>query len=127
MPRHKQPREVVELKGATRHDPQRYAKQVPKSETPLGEAPDWLTVEAKPVWFELKTYALPCVMTGDDRMAHATLSELVAEFRANPREMSAARIGQMVGLLGRLGMSPADRQKLGKTAAAEANPFDSFN
>jgi phage terminase small subunit len=126
MPRHKQPREVAELKGATKKDPQRYRKQTPKSEHALGEIPAWLSAGAKVVWFELEAYAASGVLTGADRMVMATLSELVAEFREGPREMSAARIGQMVGLLGRLGMSPADRQRLGTVKQPEGNPFEDF-
>jgi hypothetical protein len=66
------------------------------------------------------------VLTGADRIVMEALSELVAEFRDNPREMPAARIGHMIGLLGRLGMSPADRQKLGTEKQKEGNPFDEF-
>lgn len=127
MPRHKQPRELAELKGATRHDPQRYRLESPKSEHPIGDAPDWLSAEAQAVWFELQTYALPGVLTGADRMVMAALAELQAEFRKSPSEMPAARIGQMIGLLGRLGMSPADRQKLGSPKKPEGNEFDQFN
>lgn len=127
MPRHAQPREVAALKGADRKNPQRYRKQPPKAEAPLGAMPDWLTTEARVVWFELEAYALPGVLTAADRLVMAALAELQAEFRANPREMSAARIGQMVGLMGRLGLSPADRQKLGTEKKEAGNPFDEFN
>lgn len=127
MPRHKQPREVADLKGAARKHPERYRAEPPKVEAPIGNAPDWLTAEARLVWFELETYALPGVLTAADRLIMAALSELQAEFRANPREMPAARIGQMVGLMGRLGLSPADRQKLGTVKPQEGNPFEAFN
>ena len=126
MPRHKQPREVAELKGAVRHDPQRYENEPPKSTLPLGDMPEWLTEAAKPVWFELEAYAAAGVLTGADRIVLGALAELVAEFREGPRDMPAARIGQMVGLLGRVGMSPADRQKLGGPKKPEGNPFDEF-
>lgn len=126
MPRHIQPREVAELKGADRKNPQRYTLEPAKSSLPLGAIPEHLTEEAKAVWFELETYAAAGVLTGADRIVLATLSELVAEHRADPRKMPANRIGQMVGLLGRLGMSPADRQKLGKPKEKGRDPFSDF-
>lgn len=124
MPRHKQPREVAEVKGATRHDPQRYKVDPAKSSLPLGQIPEWLSESAKSVWFELETYAAAGVLTGADRIVLATLSELIAEFKEGPRKMPAARIGHMVGLLGRLGMSPADRQRIGVEKKKDAG--DSF-
>lgn len=124
MPRHKQPREAAELKGADKRNPQRYRTDPAKSSLPLGQIPEWLSEQAQAVWFELETYAAKGVLTGADRMALATLSELVAEFREAPRKMPAARIGHMVGLLGRLGMSPADRQRIGVEKPKDAG--DSF-
>jgi phage terminase small subunit len=126
MGRHAQPRELAELKGATRHDPQRYRTDPPKSGLPIGNAPDHLSSDAQSVWFELETYALNGVLTGADRLMLETLSVLVAQFRADPEGFSAAKMGHMIGCLARLGMSPADRQKLGVAKQAEANPFDEF-
>lgn len=126
MARHAQPRELAELKGAPRHDPQRYRKEPPKNERPLGSIPEHLTAEAKAVWFEVEEYLLPGVMTAADRLVMEMLCELVAEFRKSPRDFPTNRIGQLVGCLGRLGMSPADRQKLGAEKKPEANSFDDF-
>lgn len=123
---HAQPREVAKLKGADKVHPERYRKEVPKHETPLGSMPAHLTEKAKAVWFELEAYALPGVLTASDRLVMETLAELVSEFRVCPAEFPTARIQAMLSCMGRLGMSPADRQKLGTEKAKEANPFDAF-
>jgi phage terminase small subunit len=126
MARHAQPREVAELKGATRHNPQRYVSETPKNDRPLGAMPDHLTPEAKAVWFEVEEYLLPGVMTAADRLVMEMLCELLAEFRAGPKEFPANRLGHLIGCLARFGMSPADRQKLGTEKPKEGNPFDQF-
>ena len=126
MPRHTQPRELAELKGATRHDPQRYKGEIPKNASPLGDIPAHLSPHAKAVWFELDSYALPGVLTASDRLVMETLATLVADFRKAPSEFPTARIQAMLSCMGRLGMSPADRQKLGTEKPKEGNPFDAF-
>lgn len=126
MARHAQPRELAELKGATAHDPQRYREEPPKSDIPLGNAPEHLNEAQKAVWFELATYALPGVMTGADRLVLETLTVLVTQFRSDPEGMPAPKMGHMIGCLARLGMTPADRQKLGVAKAPEENPFERF-
>lgn len=126
MARHAQPREVAELKGATRKNPQRYRKTPPACEQPLGTAPDHMGEHAKACWFEIETYAPSGVLRGADRLLLEIASELLAEFRADPEAFPAARLGHLVGCLARLGMSPADRQKLGVEKAKEENPFAAF-
>src|SRR5690606_10751827 len=83
MARHAQPREVAELKGATRKNPQRYRKTPPACEQPLGTAPDHMGEHAKACWFEIETYAPSGVLRGADRLLLEIASELLAEFRAD--------------------------------------------
>lgn len=126
MARHPQPREIAELKGATRVHPERYRKDVPAVEQPLGEAPAHLSATAKAIWFEIEGLAPIKVLKGADRVALEILATLLEEYRAAPSEFSAAKIGHVIGLLARLGMTPADRQKLGTEKPPEGNPFDEF-
>lgn len=126
MARHAQPREVAELKGATRKNPQRYRNDPPVSDLPLGEAPGHLTEAEAACWFELETYAPRGVLKGADRLLLEMTSVLLSEFRDHKRDFSAAKFSQLVSCLARLGMSPADRQKLGATKPADGNEFDEF-
>lgn len=126
MARHPQPREVAELKGATRVHPERYRKQPPEVAHELGEAPAHLSAEAQRCWFEIATYAPVGVLKGADRLSLEVLSNLLAEYRGDPEAFAVGKYTHLVGLLARLGMSPADRQKLGAEKPPEGNEFDEF-
>jgi len=117
---------MAALKGADRKDPQRFRerKAAPKSELPLGNAPDDFNEQQKAAWFEFSAYAIPGTMTGADRVALETASVLLAEFRTNRAEFPAAKYGRLFQYLSAFGMTPVDRQKLGAVAPDEdANPF----
>lgn len=126
MSRHAQPREVAELKGALRKHPERYRKQPPAVDLPLGNAPDHLSDDEKNMWFEIETYAPRGAWTGADRLTVELLAVLYSEFRKDSVNIRVAKIGQIVSCLARLGMTPADRQKLGTEKAPEGNPFEAF-
>lgn len=126
MARHAQPREVAELKGAHKKDPQRYRGETPKANLPLGEAPDHMNGKAQSCWFELSTYALPGVLTGADRVMLEMASNLLAEYRVDPTEFSVGKYTHLIGLLARFGMSPADRQKLSVDKPKEDNPYENL-
>jgi phage terminase small subunit len=127
MARHPQPREVAELKGATKHDPQRYRKQPPAVDQPIGSAPAHMTEAARKVWFELETYAPRGVLTGADRVALEMLSNLLSEYREDPVAFKVGKYPALIGCLARLGMTPADRQKLGVEKPKDDDvAFDEF-
>lgn len=126
MARHAQPREVAELKGAHKVHPERYRKEPPAVEHDLGNAPAHLAEDAKAVWFEIATYAPINVLKGADRMLLEVTANAFALYRRNPDEFPANRLGHLIGCLARLGMSPADRQKLGVEKPKEADDFSEF-
>jgi len=126
MGRIPQPREVAELKGATRHDPQRYRKEPAKSEYALGQPPDYMAADAKAAWFELETYTAKGVLTGGDRMVLELTASLIAHFRRDPEGFSSSKTAQLIGCLARLGLTPADRQKIGFEKPKDENPFDAL-
>lgn len=126
MARHAQPRELAELKGAVKHDPQRYKGEAIKSEQPLGTAPEHLSEHAKAVWFEIEAHSLPGVLTGADRFVMEIASTLLAEYRIDPAEFAVGKYTHLVGILARLGLSPSDRQKFTKDSGSKGNEFDDF-
>lgn len=127
MARHAQPRELAELKGAAKHDPQRYRNEVPKSDVPLGNAPDDMSDGEKAAWFEISCRAIPGVLTHADGFMVELAASLLAEYRENRREMVTSRIQLLVGVLARLGLSPSDRTKLGMESPKEENHFDNLD
>lgn len=111
MARHPQPREMAELTGATAKDPQRY-KDSSKSELPLGPAPGYMTDEQKACWDELSFYAIPGVLTGADKQILEVVSNLLAEYRQEPKDFAIGKYTHLIGGLARLGMTPSDRRHI---------------
>ena len=109
---HTQPREVAVMKGALKTHPDRYRNAVPKNKRPFGHPPKHLPDAAKAIWFEFEEYSLPGVLTAAERPTFELLCLLFAEFREDPRKFPAPKLNTIVGCLGRLGMTPADRQKI---------------
>lgn len=126
MARHAQPREVAALKGATRRNPQRYRKEPPATDMPLGDAPPHMGDAARACWFEISTYAPRGVLKGADRLMLELTSNLLAEYRQSPTDFAVGKYTHLIGCLARLGMSPADRQKLGTEKPKEENEFNAF-
>lgn len=111
MPRLHKIREIADLDGSRKHDPQNYPGEVIKNETPVGDPPKHMSAKARKIWRELCANSLPGVMTAADRLSLEVFCVLVAEFREDPKEFPAAKIGHMTKLINRFGMSPADRQQ----------------
>src|SRR5690606_38282335 len=128
MARVPQPREVAELKGATRHNPQRYRTEPAKSSLPLGAAPEGFAGAELRAWVELETYAAAGVLTAAERPLLELTCRLMAEMRTNFAQMPSARITALISCLARLGLTPADRQKVGMPKGEkERDPFADFN
>jgi hypothetical protein len=113
MGRHKQPREVAELKGATKVNPERYRNEVPKSTAPFGKYPSKRTKVPAECWAEIANECIPGVLTGADRFMVEIAADLLAEYRTDPPGFAVGKYRTLVGLFGRFGMSPSDRSRLG--------------
>ena len=109
---HTQPREVAVIKGHLKTHPDRYRNAVPKNRQKLGQPPKHMSEVAKGIWFEFEEYSLPGVLTAAERPTFELLCTLFAEFRADPLKCPAPKLNTIIGCLGRLGMTPADRQKI---------------
>lgn len=127
MARIPQARELAELKGATRKNPQRYRKQPAKSELPLGEPPEYFKGEELRAWMELEAYAAAGVLTAGERPVLELTCRLMAEMRTDYKTMPSSRITALISCLARLGLTPADRQKVGiDNGKPEEDEFASF-
>jgi hypothetical protein len=123
MPRNTTPVEIAKIKGMQSLHPERYLDSIPKSDLPLGLPPKRLTDEAQECWWEISFYAIPGIMTGADRLLLETLSNHLAEYRKDPNKYPVNKVQQMITTLGRFGMSPSDRTKLGQPLKPKDNPF----
>jgi len=120
----KQPLALAILKGADKKDPQRYRDPTAQSDEPLGDHPG-LSGHALKAWRDLEKNSIPGVLTGADRFMMEIAATLLGEFRDDPSEFAVGKYGQLISCLARLGLSPADRQKVRAPEKPKSN--DGFN
>lgn len=149
MGRPRKPTEMLELSGAFKKDPQRRRPPGVKETRPLGEPPSRLPIDVVPYWHEIASMVPSGVLTISDRWASeiiarlmqksargadddvaclelAKLAELspVETRRLLARErISGAELSTLSSLLGRLGMTPADRTRLSIPIEKPRNKF----
>ena len=119
----RQPRELALLKGAHKVNAARYAEEVPKSDLPFGEPPAHMPQDARDVWAEIESLAIPGVLTGADRLTFEIMCNTFAEYRRDPENFQTARITALLAMLSRFGMSPADRNRLAAPAKPKSKTF----
>src|SRR5690606_1990439 len=122
------PTNVLELKGAFKKDPQR-KREDPEHSGKLKAAPPHLGEHEKEIWKEIVKAAPKDVITESDRFMLELCCILLSQFRLDPVEFPAAKLIRLEAMLGKFGMSPADRAKVagpGKKDKAPSNPFASL-
>lgn len=123
MARPRKPTNVLELKGAFKKNPQRARKDA-ETVGPLSEPPAHLGGAALHAWNEIAQHAPLDVLTDSDRIALEVAANLLAQFREDPVDFPATKLVRLEALLGKFGMTPADRAKVGsKPERPKGNPF----
>jgi hypothetical protein len=112
MGRPRKPTAVLELTGAFRKDPQRKRTEPPTT-GPLGDPPEHFTAEQDAMWHELASVCPPGVLTRSDRCLVEIAVVLMLQFRKQGAHMSSSDFNQLVSVLSRMGMRPADRSRVG--------------
>lgn len=112
MPAVRKPTAILEASGAYKHDPRRRRHGEPDSGRGVGPAPEWLAQDARAIWDEIVADCAPGVWQSGDRGFLAALSELLARFRRDPTGFGTKSMTQLLGMLARAGMTPADRSKV---------------
>ncbi len=112
MPAHRKPTALLKSSGSFDHNRSRYATRLgePKPTGPLGAPPKHFDKEHAALWKELAQAAPPGVLTNSDRWLVELACSLMHQLRAGTA--SAAALAQLTTLLGKMGMSPADRNKV---------------
>ena len=126
MGRTPQPLEVAKLKGAIKHDPQRYRNVPTGSAFEIGKPPARMGAQAKLMWFEIIGEAPPGLLTASERKLLEVLSNLFVDYLADPASFSAAKLAAMDNRFGQLGMSPTARRKIAVDKKPEENEFNVF-
>jgi phage terminase small subunit len=119
MARPRTPTKLLEQRGAFKHDPQRKERRQaePKPTGALGEPPEYFTDELHGIWCEMETNCPVGVLTNADRWLVELACQLMLKFRTIgllPKVgMTGAELSQLVICLSRMGMTPADRSRVG--------------
>jgi phage terminase small subunit len=110
MARPRTPTAVLELRGSFKTHPSRKRPDEPRPTGKLGDPPPHLGEAALAAWHEIVGMAPPGVLTSADRWAVEIAAGLMAQFRAG--DLLPAGVGHLRGILGRMGLTPADRAGL---------------
>ncbi|MBB5420794.1 hypothetical protein [Paraburkholderia atlantica] len=123
MARPRTPAKVLEMRGAYKRNPGR-RREEPATAGPIGDAPDYFNAAELVAWFDITSWAPRDVLTASDRLTVELAARLLADSRANWAEFTAAKLARLEAMLGKFGMSPADRSKvMGGGQKKADNPF----
>lgn len=115
MTRNRKPVEIHELNGSYNKNPQRRLPPPPKSNQPAGDPPEHLDQIEAVIWHEALRLVPHGVITEADRYMLALFCQL--EKKARKGSLTAIERGQMISLLARMGMTPADRSRISPVPA----------
>ena len=123
MARPRTPTNVLDARGSFKKHPER-KRQDAETSGPLGAAPAHIDGGVLRAWTEIADSAPLDVLTNSDRISLEIAANLLAQFRSKPDEFPAAKLVRLEALLGKFGMTPADRAKVGgKKSEPKGNAF----
>ncbi len=117
MPTPRKPMALRELHGTASDHPGRQNQNQPEPTRGIGPADNGRHVNGlnhneQLIWDEIVGISYAGVLGEADRIALEMMCRLINEMRTNFADMTAAKITQLSGLLGRFGMTPSDRTKI---------------
>ena len=123
MPKPRTPSAVLEARGAFAHNPDRKREDFQSGEFDKS-APEYFSPGQVAVWNEIVCLLPPSVLQATDRLAVELTARLVARFRSQEdADVSMAQVAQIRTALASLGMTPADRSRVGAIKPPAVNPF----
>jgi hypothetical protein len=127
MARPRTPSALLELNGTFESHPgrKRAREREPKPSEPLGPPPTHLQEQEAAVWLELSGLMPYGVATNLDRPTFEIACCLLTKFRYSRGTMSGAQMSLLATLLGRFGMSPAERSRI-TVPEAKNDALDEF-
>lgn len=108
MPAPRKPAAVQELSGAWQKNPQRRREEFEAGD--IGDCPKHLTKEQKATWREIAGLFPEGVLQRTDRVTLETMACLLVKQRQD--DITNAERGQLIKLLGQMGMTPTERSKV---------------
>lgn len=123
MARPRTPSNVLEMRGAYKKDPKRARNDEPAPEGDIGPCPGYFGQDQIEAWENIVETCHLGVLCRADRLAVEQAAVLLAGFRKNPDEVKSSDRSMYLTLLGRFGMTPADRSKVVAPKKPAVNPF----
>ncbi|MCW7542004.1 hypothetical protein OOT46_29845 [Aquabacterium sp. A7-Y] len=125
MAKSRTPSNVLALRGAFKKDPARgRARQnEPDSNGDVGEPPASMDEEVKACWREIMSLTHPGVVCKADRLALEMAAHLLHQLRQANWLMPPGLLTRYETLIGKFGMTPADRSKVSAPKKEDDNPF----
>lgn len=123
MTRPRKPTAVLELCGAFKKDPKRGAARAdePKPVGEIGDPPDGLTEAVREAWIELRSLAHAGTLSPADGPFLLYAAKVWAQVKA--ADFVDPKLGvRFESILGRLGMTPADRSRVAALKPKAAVP-----
>jgi len=123
MARPRTPTNVLKMNGAFDKNPQREREDPDTGK--LKSCPAHIPEAQQEIWKEIVKAAPKNVLTEADRFGLEICCALLNQFRLDPVEFPAAKLVRLEALLGKFGMTPADRAKVAGPAQKkpQGNPF----
>ena len=123
MGRQKKPTALKVAGGTDKRNKQRHNQNEPDCIGVLGPPPDHLDDEQKELWDELHGLVHDKVAGQADRIAFEIMVVLLHDFRKYYVDFSGAKLARLEAMLGKFGMTPADRTKIVVPKAKKQNAF----
>lgn len=120
----RKPQALREIQGTSKDHPDRQNADQPVPVRGIGPAHNSLNEYEQNIWDEVVGISYAGVLGEADRIALEMMCRLIAEMRLDFVEMTAAKITQLSGLVGRFGMTPSDRTKIVIPKGTKQNDFE---
>ncbi len=127
MGRKRKPTNVLRMEGAFKRNPKRGRARAnePVPDPELGAPPDYFDDAQKACWVELSGIMPPGVIAKSDRIIVEITARLLAQYRT-AEGLPAMMMRQLTSALSSLGLTPADRSKVGVVPRSQGSGWDNF-
>src|ERR1700733_2361835 len=114
MPAHRKPLHILALNGTIKDHPGRYANRTVPVACPagIGDPPAHLSVARKNIWRELVGQLAEGHLQSADRFLLEIVTHLMARLRNRKTLITKGEESLLMHALSKLGLKPADRQKV---------------
>lgn len=130
MPGIRKTRAQHEASGAVAKNPQRFRDDPhtpPAPKAPIKKAPRHLTEEQQKVWREIVSQAPEGLLGSCDGIMIELAVRLTVKMRTLPDKWTSTDAGQLANIMGKLGGTPGDRQRLNVVAPVEKKEKDPWD